>query len=308
MLKKRGQIAIFAIIAVVLLLVTFFAFYLRNSSKKTETSFEQISDSVFDITPIQIYTETCLKKVSEEGLWLVGVHGGYINPDGEPEYGESGTTSSTIYQGEKVPYYLDWSIISILSLPEIETKLSKYIIIEFEKCLDLDVFRERGFEITQPDVDYQAINFDFDKVPVDVDVKANQDDVTVKLEYPLSIKKGNSETKLEKFIVNIPVRLSRVYDAALDASNSVINKIKINWSKGERFNLTSDVDCDWYDPKLYLTIYANNNADPNTKVIKILDYDTYFYRYLKAYVFQFAVKQNPLDFTDDNRCKGTPIP
>jgi len=305
MFKKRGQIAIFAIIAVVLILVASIAFYLRNSSKKTDTSSEQISDSAFDITPIQIYTETCLKKASEEGLWLVGVHGGYVNPDGDTEYGESGTTLSTTYQGEKVPYYLDWPTKSTLSLPEIERKLSKYIIVEFEKCLNLDVFRERGFEITQPDIDYKAVNFDFDSIPVDVDVKANLADVTVKLEYPLNIKKGNSETKLEKFIVNIPVRLRRVHDAAVDASNSVINKIILNWSNDEEFNLTSEVNCDWYDPKLYLTIYANNNADPNTKIIKIVDYDTYYHKYLKSYIFQFAVKKNPLKFTDDNRCSGT---
>lgn len=119
--KKRGQITIFAVIGVVIILIVIVAFGLFPSIKK------QISTEKTEFKDIvKSYAETCLTMISRTALRdLMGMQGGYINSTGDEKYGEGGvdgdiaygvpgTQSSkinppktTIFNGDNVPYYLE---------------------------------------------------------------------------------------------------------------------------------------------------------------------------------------------------------
>lgn len=286
-IKKRGQITIFIIVGIVIMIIFGLIYYIRNYVIKEKIAFstKKTTKLTLDITPIRRHTETCLEKVSEEGVWLVGVHGGYIDPDGNPFYGEGGNviSSSTTYQGDKVPYYLDGNSYTYPPLNQIEEKLSKYIIVEFEKCLNLTVFENMGFEITQPNVNYKTTGY-YDSDLVDSKVSINKEDVIVQIRYPLIIRKKGTVTELSDFRVSLPVRLKTIYNSVTDLI-SMINS--------QPYDITPD--CGMYDTNSLTNIYFKND-----EIIQFMDFETYEHKYLKTYRFQFAIKN--VDFSGE--CVG----
>lgn len=283
-MKKRGQTTLFIILGIIVLIISSFVYYAYTSVSKEKTiaSTQKMTREITDVVPIKQYAESCLKKVSDEGLWLIGAQGGYI---------DTTSISTTSYLGYSVPYYIDYVGGTSSSTPlllDIEEKLSNYVDSEFKKCFNLDIFNNAGFDITETDIALSNITI-------------NQDNVIVRLEYPLTITKKDSETKLKDFRINLPIRLGRLYNASINLTEEIRNR----WDNGESFDLNS-VDCDLYDPLNQTNIYAKNNdyPDSNIKIIQIMDYNPFYHKYLKTYIFQFAIRKDPIDFTG-GMCKGT---
>jgi len=290
---KRGQITLFMLVGIVIIVIFGLIYYITAyaTKGKTTASNEEAAKLALDITPIKTYAETCLEKASEEGIWLVGAQGGYVDPDsdGNSFYGEAGNAILlfTDYQDDKVPYYLDETDDGgILGLDEIEEKLSKYIIVEFEKCLDLETLGNLGFDITQPDVDYKNKGYYYSDL-VDSKVSINKEDVTVQIKYPLVIRKKEAVTELSDFRVSLPVRLGALYDSAANLIGNIISSQPLTYS------ITSD--CSIYDTNGLTNIYFKDN-----KIIQFMDFKTYEYKYLKAYIFQFAIQ----DVSFNGECVG----
>lgn len=319
-MKKRGQIAVFIVLGIVILIISSFVFYTRVSLARQETSssVKKINNAEIDAAPIEKYAEDCLKEVSDKGLWLVGEHGGYIDPEGNEAYGEDGIPPFLItnYTGKDVPYYMEYTSGAAFyypSLSEIEKKLSRYTIVEFERCLDLIAFKGSGFYIIAPKINYTAIDFNFSSVPVDSNVTINMDSVVVQIEYPLTLRGQYSEAKLKDFRVNLPIRLGRLYNATVNNKNpeGVLKNITDGWGDDGtgRYDIKS-LNCDNYDNQSkQINIYSknNDNSDLDTKIVRLVDYAPFYYKYQKAYIFQFAIKKDPINFTSSDMCAGTEL-
>jgi len=312
-MEKRGQIAVFLILGIAIIILTGFVFYTASNIAKqdVDSAIKETAKTPTEITPIKIYAESCLKDVSERGLWLIGEHGGYIDPDGNATYGEDGIDPSlyTTYNKKKVPYYLnDFSYTSsFLGLNDIEKKLAKYIIVEFEKCFDSRAFEDEGFYITGPDINYTDIEFDFNIVEVDSKVSINRDSVAVNIKYPLDIKKKDFNSRIEDFRAELPVRLGRIYNTSFNnnAPEGLLKNITDKWSNGEEYKI-EDFNCDSHDPLKQINIYSRNNDDNigDTKIIRVVDYFPFYNKYLKAYIFQFAIKREDSIEIEDGVCSG----
>ena len=156
------------------------------------------------------------------------------------------------------------------------------------------------------------------------------------MEYPLVIKTLDTETILKDFRINLPIRLKRVYDAAFGSSSvdGVVTKIKDEWDIDNQYDL-SVLNCDYYDGSLQINIYEkdgiSNPLDTKvTKIIQIIDFNTFFNNYKESYTFQFAVKRDqiilpcilaspcnllctnpycdPISPMTGGMCAGTPMP
>lgn len=292
-MKKRGQIVVFMMLTVVIVAVIGFLFYINGSSVKDKsTASIEKSSEIDNIKIVKSFAETCIKIASEDALFnKVGLHAGYINPDGNPEYGENRIKypDPTYFLGNSVPYYLEASATSgvlqyntfIPSLDIISKKLANYIAVKFENCFNASVFKELGLIIKKPYPDYQSVNFDFTKTDVKVNAYLNEDDVDIKFDYPLIIGIGATETRLHEFNVVLPIRFKALYDSTLML---IENAVK---AQPNSYNISKD--CLSYDKNGLTNVYVKNSND-GQKIIQFVDYSTYYNNYFNSYIFQFALK------------------
>ena len=100
-MKKRGQITIFLILGLILIIVAGFIFYFNKSSARSQSavSVAQSLDSS-DTEIVKTYAESCIKNAAEDALFnRIGVQGGYIDSNNAP--------ASASYLGDDVPYFTD---------------------------------------------------------------------------------------------------------------------------------------------------------------------------------------------------------
>src|SRR3989344_995119 len=93
---KKGQISIFIIIGIIVLIALGFVLYVSFVVKESQV--EVVREQGFDAVQgdqLQLYLSTCLKDVVRKGIYAVALHGGYLNPVGAREWGEDGDGQPT---------------------------------------------------------------------------------------------------------------------------------------------------------------------------------------------------------------------
>lgn len=298
MMKKRGQITIFILMVIVILIALFFVFYARSSVIKTKSApaIEKTSKSEFEIVPIKTYIESCLKKSAEKAFFdRIGLQGGYISPSGYElsKYYDKG--ASEVYTGTgdalanydnyEVPFYLDGTQASILPKEQVEKKSAKYIFVEFLECTNFTTFNEIGFDIKAQDTNniLSYLKSDFGNSVFTVKVNINKNDVSVKLTYPITIKKEGFKAEISDFLVTLPIAIGDIYDN----SNKLINNIKENGQIPNQYDITKD--CQLYNVNDLTNIYYRP-LSKDSGVIQFVDFSTYYHNYIQSFIFQFAVK------------------
>ena len=231
---KRGQITIFMIVGLLVLIGGIIFFYLtQKEEKKLEPEIRIIQEQVpLEFDPIKKYANDCAYSVAVEGIKIIGTQGGYISFDDKTLNREPFTITQNPTESDavlftkdsdlKIPYW--WYLKSANNCkgdckfsskrPElrqsdnsIEKQLERYVDSKFKECLNnFEPFVERGFKITEKG-----------KVRTDVTIASN--DVTVLVEYPITIEKQDSTTKLSQFFVNIPINLDKIYELATKITN-----------------------------------------------------------------------------------------
>jgi len=86
MCNKRGQLALFVIIAIVLTATLLLIFFLKPAFRP---------DIKTEANNIRAYVQDSLKESTETALIILGAQGGYINPE-QPYY---------VYDGIKISYW-----------------------------------------------------------------------------------------------------------------------------------------------------------------------------------------------------------
>ncbi|MBW3012788.1 hypothetical protein KY340_01150, partial [Candidatus Woesearchaeota archaeon] len=77
---KKGQITLFIIIGIIILVVFFFLFYITQRLTPGEQEVEQltIAKSKLRSAPLRYYVESCVQKSFEDGIKLISLQGGRI--------------------------------------------------------------------------------------------------------------------------------------------------------------------------------------------------------------------------------------
>lgn len=343
-MKKRGQITIFLIIGISIVILFGIFYYAKSyNAKSVMENAPKKTSSDSDI--VKTYVESCIKDIAENALFeIISEQGGYIDVAAAPRYGENGIINSPIspayasFQGKNVPYYLeaecdkycsDWECTCspagcqpptypdcppadrvcakekcrrwgykehMPRIDVIEKKLANYIVVEFEDCFNAKDFSDIGFKVEKPIVNYRAVNFDFSRTKVDIKVSANKEDISVMLKYPIIITKGDTETKLDSFIVVLPIRLKALHDSSIDLVNSIKAKLTNDPAYRNTDFLTdapyplSSIDCASFDKNGFTNVYVKTSDNGKREIIQFVDFSTYHQYYVNSYIFQFAVK------------------
>ena len=241
MLKKRGQISIFIIVGIIILLASGLVLYVRVRAQRIE-GVELIVEKIpTQLYPIKTFIEQCIDKTATDAVILIGESGGYTNLN---EFGITHTSDPTTSQAVEfspessmnVAYW--WYLKSSndcsgncefsSEMPDlksemkkgsersfmdssIEVQVDRYVNKNLNKCLnDFSDFEDQGFEVRE-----------LGKITTTTTIR--QDDVLVSIDYPLEIKKGEVKSKVSQFFTTIDINLKKIHELAFMVTSDEIN-------------------------------------------------------------------------------------
>ena len=222
MKNKRGQITIFILLGLILLIGFSLVIYLKSGEVK-EFETRKISGLPLSLAPVKNYIDLCIEEVAVPGIYLLANKGGYI------------------YDYEKIllteevqpAYHLEYEKEVAPTKEFMENELSKFISDSLKLCLN-----------NLNDFNY----YDLEYGNTEVKTKIEQNNVLVEINYPITIIHGNSKITVSDFKKEISIRLGHI----LDVKNDILNHIK-----GNDF-----VDLEYfssYDVEVNLLPYDKNN-------------------------------------------------
>jgi len=227
---KRGQISIFVILGILIIAVVGIWFGVRTGIFEKEKVNPEVQ-------PIYDFVENCLKETGYDAIDYTSKRGGYfISPNLSLDNG--------------IPYYLYEGKNNIISKEEFEKQISLYI-------KDSLIFCTNGF------IDFPDFEIEFQDLKTET--KILDEKVEIKLNYPLSILKGENSYIFKNFKVDVPVRLGIVYSSAYDI---MLNQMDIPDSVDifliNELGLINDVDINLLDYDDRVVIYTI--VDKNSKI------------------------------------------
>lgn len=229
MMHKKGQITLFILVGVILLLSFSVYVYLKNKTFEEAFTEPILEEVPTEVQPIYSYVDECITQVAVEGLKKIGQQGGYIDLGSwgmSTSYVEPTNNDGLIFSpgsSLEIPYwwYLksdnkceEWceftqnrpNLYRKMGEPSIEGQLDTYVNEHLEDCLgDFRFFRDKGFGITKMGDASTTTN-------------VAEDDVTFYVEYPLEIEK-ETQQKISKFFIRIPIDLKTIYEQATVLTN-----------------------------------------------------------------------------------------
>ena len=163
--KKRGQAAIFIILAAIILFggIYFFSTQIALTERKTKVPQE--------FEPVALLVDECIRQKAEEGLETIGLTGGYIDLPDETYYNSRSYLPAPPNAGIKIPYwwYEHGKDKLMPSEPEIKAQLEKFIKSNATECIGSFKALESQFEVTPKGVMNVKVSFNEENVGVDVD-------------------------------------------------------------------------------------------------------------------------------------------
>lgn len=194
-MEKRGQITVFIILGVVLVVV--FALVLFLVYSKGTSQDQQATDvSRAPVDSVKLYVDNCLWKVTEEGAKFVAERGGYY------ALPEASTTDAL----KNAPYYV-FEGVNLRPLKEqVERSLGRYVEENLQFC-------------TQNFVSF-PFTIEFGKVKANPVLDVQQ--ITMTVNFPVSVIVGDARTDLSEFQVSLDSPLGLMYAASEDLVNSAL--------------------------------------------------------------------------------------
>jgi hypothetical protein len=177
---KRGQVTLYVIVAIIIVLAVGIVVYTQRAAILTTINYVPE-----DIKPINSEISDCLKSVSEDGIYLIGLQGGYTTIPS--------TAFETNFSYIGYGYYNGQRLLPPRT--QIESELNNYIELMLPKCADFSKFPE--FEISNGDVKANSVIYD--------------NFVDVNVQWPVAVKR-TATFQLKNFDSRISIRLGKIYN------------------------------------------------------------------------------------------------
>jgi hypothetical protein len=190
--KKIAQVTLFVVIALFLI----GAFVIIYIAQKTFSVQEKYP---LGAQPIISYVNDCLKEKSEEAVLQTGLQAGfYTMPD-----------PFLIYDTEFIPYLYANGQKKLLTDSIVEKEISDYIRDEIKECLaNINSFS----------------NFNLSQSNYSVETKIDDGIVAIKLNYPLTVQKGDFTLGLDTFDYQIESNLKGI----IEITNELLSEYEKN--------------------------------------------------------------------------------
>lgn len=208
-MDKRGQITVFIVIAIVILLTLGTYFYLQSTTVDQEIGAET-DISITAPVPgkaedLSAYVESCILSTAPEGITVLALQGGSFILDSSKRY----VSNDYRYLCKQKLGYSNCVPI-VLSRQTMEEELEGYMMSKIGSCVDLNFFREQGFEVQAGDLQ--------------VDVSIAADDVVMNVNYPITISSGLKKIEVDAFTQKIDLPLGKLYDLSVRIINREVSK------------------------------------------------------------------------------------
>src|SRR3989338_8554539 len=196
MFQKKGQITLFIILGIIILVAFALIFYLLQSKAEGDNSeIQNIQSFELSTSHINSYVQSCIETVGEDALSWIGDHGGFF---------EAPTYNAGDYEGIAYYFYVDRNIMP--SLEMVEKEISKYMDFELFFCL-------MNF------VDFKKIGMKIEQGEIDTITMIRPNDVLFNVNFPVKISIEQKTMQLVSFQSSI--KNARLY-TSYDTSKSII--------------------------------------------------------------------------------------
>ncbi|QQG39092.1 MAG: hypothetical protein HYS32_01380 [Candidatus Woesearchaeota archaeon] len=213
---KRGQVTIFIIIGLIVLIAVGVFIYVNTTIEKKKLGVEEQKGLVIpkQVEPIKRFVDSCVEEVTKDAIITAGLQGGYTSLSRDQFLGTPGnifSNSLQIFSGLNVPYWFYEKASGIQeqkipSLSQIEEQISNYIDVNLEDCINnLESFEKVGY------------NFTIEKPKTKTDIR--QDEVIVITSYPIEVSIKDTRFRFDRFRSELDVGLGRLYEAAIEVIN-----------------------------------------------------------------------------------------
>jgi len=200
-MKKKAQVTIFIIVAIVVIggIVAYFA--LRDDVGRSIPE---------DLRPVYDYYISCLEATALEGVHLLGEQGGRIDVgEFEPGSAYMPFSSQLSFLGQPVPYWMYVSGNNLLKeevprMSEMEGELATYVSERVENC-NFDDFELAGYDVY---VDEGSASSKINEMSVDLEVTSR-----------ITIFKGEQSVVVSSHDFSVGSKLGKFYGMALDVYN-----------------------------------------------------------------------------------------
>jgi hypothetical protein len=198
MFKKRGQVTVFIIIAIVIV-AAIAAFFILRSTITT-------SAVPASLEPVYASFLACLEDDTVTGITVLESQGGYIElPEFKPGSQYMPFSSQLNFLGNPIPY---WYYVSgnniqkeqVPTLSDMEEQLGDFIENRINNCL-LDSYLENGYGVSMGE-------------EVEADVKINEENVEINLDMALAMERANDSVVVNSHNVAVNSRLGKLYSDA----------------------------------------------------------------------------------------------
>ena len=345
-MKKRGQVTVFVIIGIFIILGFLLFFYLREKT----TIFTPDVVIPQEVAPVKRYVESCVQDIGEKAVIKLGMQSGYVEIPEEIAMNPGAYIS--VGGPIKLPYWYLNGIDTSPTLANMQSQISDYVSKNLKSCL-------RNFS----DFDEFIIE---EKGEIKTKTVIAEEEVVITIDYPLVIKnkKGDKITTLSKYAASVPVRLKKIYrlakeimkaenkdmflekttidlmalDPEIPFTDMVFSCKNLEWSKAEveqdvkellYYNLPkiridkTDYIPFLYDPVIYRQFQEIDiEKDPIPKDIPedIYEYNHFFWapvsenfedmkagiRYMKNWGLQLEARPSDGDVMKSNMVEGSP--
>ncbi|MFH1073174.1 MAG: hypothetical protein V1743_07140 [Nanoarchaeota archaeon] len=229
--KKAGQVTVYVILGLVLVILIGLALFLKTYLENLDKPPISVQK---ELQPLNEYVEGCIYLTAKEGVLQMGIQGGYINPQEKglipitqfpstakaiefaPESGvtipywyymsSSNECSQCNFKSERPPLQRKYGARSI------ETQLDTYLESNLATCIQgFEEWTAKGYEV-------KILNEPAVKTTV------AENNVLVELEYPLQITLNQKTYKMSNFRSELDVNLKKSYDIGTTILRSVASQ------------------------------------------------------------------------------------
>ncbi len=174
-MKKKSQITLFIILGLFLVMGAAFLIY---------TNTQRIEQEFIDTSSVKHYTQKCLEEAAEITIAISGLRGGFME---QP-------TDRMSLPGFDTVYLYSSGLRNVLTKEIIQREFSRMYPIPVEVVCTYDFFEKQGFDISVGNVTSDLIIRD--------------EDILLNVDYPLTVKQGDSVSEFSKFTMKFPIRLN----------------------------------------------------------------------------------------------------
>jgi hypothetical protein len=268
---KRGQITIYIIIGMVILVIISAVFYMRTRVAEEVIEEEVIEEEVLitEAQAVNVFVESCIDDTLEDGILFVSSHGGYYRV---PEL-------SDYYSFIKIPFYFYVGEELIPDKAQIENSLAEYVQDNLVRCID-------GFSAFPWEVVSEG--------DISVGVQIFENEVLARVIYPVEIRAEDKLIEVSEFNI--------AYETNYQEALEIINEIVAKQREDKNVVMTSYIlDLAFYNDFLFNLIYEEDI------VFYILSFNDIRIK-RNPLVFNFAAKYNWSTEQDKRVVDILPIP